>query len=90
MKQFEAVLTALLGAWEEVKAAEEARAQMEAQLYRTKAQSTTILTEEACSPLCLHITVRKPMVHVNYHTQVVLMYLAIQVRVEGISRIFQL
>ncbi|EIE25917.1 hypothetical protein COCSUDRAFT_12734, partial [Coccomyxa subellipsoidea C-169] len=44
---FEAVLTALLGAWEEVKAAEEARAALEAQLFKTKTQSTTILTEEA-------------------------------------------
>lgn len=48
LQQFEAVLTALLGAWEEVKAAEEARAQLEGQLFRTKTQSTTILTEEAC------------------------------------------
>ena len=56
MQQFEAVLSALLGAWEEVKAAEEARAQLEAQLYKTKTQSTTILTEEARSlnyPCCL-------------------------------------
>jgi hypothetical protein len=83
MQQFEAVLTALLGAWEEVKAAEEARAQLEAQLYKTKAQSTTILTEEVCSPLCHHITVRKPMVHVTYYTQVVLIYLAIQGQVRG-------
>ncbi len=38
---------ALLGAWEEVKAAEEARAALEAQLFKTKTQSTIILTEEA-------------------------------------------
>lgn len=47
LQQFEAVLAALLGAWEEVKAAEEARVQLEGQLFKTKAQSTTILTEEA-------------------------------------------
>ncbi len=47
LQQFEAVLTALLGAWEEVKACEEARAQLEGQLFKTKTQSTTILTEEA-------------------------------------------
>ncbi len=45
------MLTALLGAWEEVKAAEEARAEMEGQLFKTKTQSTTILTEEARFPL---------------------------------------
>ncbi len=59
LQQFEAVLAALLGAWEEVKAAEEARMQLEGQLFKTKAQSTTILTEEARIPSPLFLSERR-------------------------------
>ncbi len=40
------MLSALLGAWEEVKAAEEARAQQEAELFKNKTQTSTFQTEE--------------------------------------------
>ena len=46
--QFEGVLGAMVEAWEEVKAAQEAAAAQEGELFRTKARATTILTEEVC------------------------------------------
>jgi hypothetical protein len=47
LQQFEAVLAALLAAWEEVKTAEEARAKLEGELFKHKAHSSSLLTEEA-------------------------------------------
>lgn len=51
------MLSALLGAWEEVKAAEEARAQQEAELFKNKTQTSTFQTEEVLATrLCsIHI-----------------------------------
>ena len=49
--QFEGVLGAMVGAWEELKAAQEAAAAQEAELFRTKARATTILTEEVRTQL---------------------------------------
>lgn len=40
------MLAALVAAWEEVKAAQEAAAKLEGELFRTKARATTILSEE--------------------------------------------
>lgn len=40
------MLAALLGAWEEVKAAEQARQQQEAELFKNKTQASTFQTEE--------------------------------------------
>ena len=58
--QFEGVLGALVGAWEEVCAQQEAAQKLEAELFRTKARSTTILTEEvrvARRHVALHVRV---------------------------------
>ena len=45
------VLHALLEAWEEVKAAEAARAAEDAELFKTKTRSTSFATEEVLSSL---------------------------------------
>ena len=47
------MLSALLGAWEEVKAAEEARAQQEAELFKNKTQTSTFQTEEVLATIIL-------------------------------------
>lgn len=44
------MLGALVGAWEEVRAQQEAAQKLEAELFRTKARNTTILTEEVRLP----------------------------------------
>ena len=47
------MLSALLSAWEEVKAAEEQRAQQETELFKNKTQTSTFQTEEV-PPLLPH------------------------------------
>ena len=51
------MLSALLGAWEEVKAAEEARAQQEAELFKNKTQTSTFQTEEVLAKRLCSINV---------------------------------
>lgn len=46
LEGFSGVLAALLGAWEEVKAAEQAHQQQEAELFKNKTQASTFQTEE--------------------------------------------
>ncbi len=46
LEGFGSVLSALLSAWEEIKAAEELRAQQEAELFKNKTQTSTFQTEE--------------------------------------------
>ena len=53
------MLSALLSAWEEVKAAEDQRAQQEAELFKNKTQTSTFQTEEV-PPCCLTVVSIRP------------------------------